>query len=351
MLANVSYCPVLHTRVAEIKALSQLPASSKDLILPLIVARPWPNANHLAHTWKKVAEAFGPRRFALDLDGFKRGATTDKLAGSEFDALFDVVGAHSNYYELVSSLEHAIPTLQLSAGGVPDLAGQIAYVDAIDQGLVLRLKFGQVAHPIELVRSVLALYPDTMVVIDLGWSPDLLSRELWASGVIAAISDIRPETELVVAGSSFPDTFDRIRDRGEFRANERVVFDNLVRRHNAVALTYGDWGSTREPRDGTVMRTVPRIDLPLSREWISFRRDGAEDYPDIARRVVKDPLWPKDLNIWGTYAIRSTAESLPGAITGTAAAAAARVNIHLHRQATFGIPGAIQDGDEPYTDD
>lgn len=351
MLANVSYCPVLHTRVAEIKALSQLPTSSKDLLLPLIVARPWPNANQLAHTWKKIADAFGPRRFALDLDLFKRGAATERLAGAQFDALFDGEDGHRRYYDLVGSLEHAIPTLQLSGGVAAALDRQLEHVDEIDQGLVLRLRFGHVTQPLELVERVLRLFPDVMILIDLGWSTDLLSRELWASGIIAMIADLRPETELVLAGSSFPDTFDRIQGRGEFLASERVVFDNLVRRHNAVALTYGDWGSTREPKDGSIMRTVPRIDLPMTREWLTFRRTGLEDYPDIAKRVVADPLWPKDLKIWGTYLIESTADSLPGAITGTAAAAAARVNIHLHRQATFGLAGVVGDSDEPYTDD
>ncbi len=74
MLEQFPYCPALHSRVAEIKALSKLPAATKDRLFPLIIARPWPNAKHLDRTWEKVGEAMGNRRYALDLDRTKRNS-------------------------------------------------------------------------------------------------------------------------------------------------------------------------------------------------------------------------------------------------------------------------------------
>ena len=137
--------------------------------------------------------------------------------------------------------------------------------------------------------------------------------------------------------------------------NERALYNNLVRRHNAATLIYGDWGSTRPPSDPVPMKNIPRIDLPTPRQWISFRRDSEldddEDYSDIAKRVVADNEWPTDLNIWGTYTINWTAEGEPGAIRIPYTAAAARINIHLHRQAFFGVDGIHVDGDEPFTDE
>lgn len=103
------------------------------------------------------------------------------------------------------------------------------------------------------------------------------------------------------------------------------------------------------------MKNIPRIDLPENNDWIAFRRDrdlnANEDYDEIAKRVMADPSWPNDLGIWGTYTIECTAQGLPGAIRSPAVAAAARINIHLHRQAYFGAANITGDGEEPFSDD
>lgn len=349
MLAGKTYCPILHTRVAELKGLEQLPDSSKDLLFPIIVARPWPNAKKLEKTWEKIAAAFGERRFGLDLDHFMRTPRSDKDAAQEFAALFDPAGGYANYYEQVAKLPFAIPVLQLTNGQIPDLDEQAAHIRAINQGAVLRVTRGSGPHANVVALQVLEAIPDLLVVVDIGWDKDLLSQELWASGIIAAVSDSSPGIEIVVAGSSFPDAFKPLA-RAEVLAQERAVFEALTRRHNAITLTYGDWGSTRAPREPSPMRIVKRIDLPLSREWICFRDEGLEDYEQIARRVTSDHAWPTELNIWGTYLIEGTAEGIPGGIRGQAAAAAARINIHLYRQAYFGEPTAVGDGDEPFED-
>lgn len=349
MLEGKTYCPVLHTRVAEMKALQMLSPTTKDLIFPLIVARPWPNARKLENTWKKIEDCLGNRRFGLYLDPFKRGSVKAD-AGREFDALFDSRRGFEKYYGVVNELAFAIPVLQYEHGTVPELARQCEAAESIGRGAILRLHMGHVTNPIADLTEVHRHLDDVVVWVDLGWGSDLLHRELWASRILEQIGRDNPDSEVVVSGSSFPASFDRT-DRDVARALEREVHDNLVRRHNAVRVTYGDWGSTRAPQDPTPMRIVKRIDLPNSREWIYFKDDGAETYQDIAERVLADPAWPKGLGVWGTYVIESTAEDIPGSIRGQAAAAAARVNIHLHQQAHFGNPAGEASGDEPFTDE
>jgi hypothetical protein len=99
------------------------------------------------------------------------------------------------------------------------------------------------------------------------------------------------------------------------------------------------------------MKIVKRIDLPIPRDWVFFKDTGDESYQDLAERVRTDPAWREIPEVWGTYLIDNTAEDLPGSIKGQAAAAAARVNIHMHRQAHFDNPLASPRGDEPFTDD
>jgi hypothetical protein len=320
-------------------------------MLPIIVGRPWPNANRLNRTWEKVHDALGDRPYALDLDPTRRNSGSPKEAAGEFDSLFDVSEGCVSYYDLIATLKNAIPVLRIQGGEAPALQEQLDCVNALDKGLVLRLKYNEVTRPIDLASQVMQATDDLAVVIDAGWSPDLLGREAWATGIIQALTDLQPEVELVVCGSSFPDSFTSVGDRGTISVHERSLFDGLVRRHNAAALTYGDWGSTRPPSvDSVPMRNVPRIDLPDRRRWICFRREAAEGYPEVAARVVDDEDWPDELEIWGTYMIRSTAEALPGSIRSAGTAAAARINIHLHRQVHFDAAQLIGEGDEPFVD-
>jgi hypothetical protein len=277
------------------------------------------------------------------------GSGSSREAAQDFDALFAVEDGFANYYAQVEALDHAVPVLQIRANQVANLEAQLEHVDRIDRGCVLRLRHDLQDRANTEVRRVLESHPDTLVYLDLGWTRDLIARELWASTVLATVADQQPESEVVVSASTFPDSFrPRVRDVEVF--SERGLFDALSRRHNALSLTYGDWGSTRAPRESSPMRLVRRIDLPLTREWIFFRDSGDEDYADIARRVVGDSAWPSELNIWGTYVIQGTAEGVPGSIRGQAAAAAARVNIHLHRQAHFGEVALSGDEDVPFVD-
>ncbi|WP_336969239.1 beta family protein [Brevundimonas aurantiaca] len=349
MLEGKTYCPVLHARVAEMKALQMLDSATKDLIFPLIVARPWPNAKFLKKTWEKITEAFGDRRFALDLDPFKYG-TVNGEAGEEFDALFDGRGGFERYYNAVENLDFAVPVVQFEDQAIRELDRQIQHIEQIGRGAVLRIQRGRVADPIRSLDSMAAYVDDIVVWVDLGWTRDLLQLQVWASQIVEHVGRIRPETEVVFSGSSFPASFDQT-ERASIKAYERDIYDALVRANNAVNIRYGDWGSTRAPQHPKPMKIVKRIDLPVTRDWIYFKDGGAESYQDIAERVIADPSWPSNLHIWGTYVIEGTAEDVPGSIRGQAAAAAARVNIHLHQQAHYGGALDATVADEPFTDD
>ncbi len=347
MLENVRYCPILHARVAEVKALLQLSSETKDRLFPTIVWRPWPNARALGRTADKVSIAFPQRSFALDLDQTKRGASATP-AGREFDRLFDPEDGYANYYDFLEAVAGAVPVLRPPP---IQLARQLERIERLDRGVVVRIEFGAASEMIDAARALSENSPDVAVFVDAGWSRDLLGRELWASSIIQSITEVRPEIEIVVSGSSFPDTFSGVRGRGRIPVVERTLHTNLVRRHNAATLIYGDWGSTRPPvATAGPMRNIPRIDLPFQAEWVCWRQEADEGYPELAQRLVNDADWPAELAIWGTYLISCTAERLPGGIRSPGTAAAARINIHLHRQAYVGeaqIPG---DPEEIYVD-
>ena len=355
MLQNISYCPTLLSRIAEIKAFGQLPSLTKDRMLPLFVARPWPNAKHAEATWEKIGEALGNRRFGLDIDRFQQFGRSGKPATMTFQSLSDSGGGFLGYYNAVASFQYAIPVLRILGGVALELDLQQYNIDRLDRGVIVRIELGNCQNPFSLADNVLKRFKDLTFIIDTGWSRDILSREVWASKLVEYIARRKPEIEMVVSGSSFPNSFVDFGKRRATRVDERVLFGNLTRAHNPAILVYGDWGSTRPPAAPVPMKNVPRIDLPTRSEWISFRRDpnlsNEEGYREIAERVIDDPSWPDKLNIWGTYTIDWTAKGEPGAIRGSATAAAARINIHLHRQAFFEGNDLLSDGDEPFTDD
>lgn len=357
MLETATYCPLLHARVAEVKALAQLPAATKDLLFPVLVARPWPNAKQLSLTWDRLAAAFEGRRFALDLDRTRHGHSSDKPAAAEFNALFAPDGAYANYYSAVEAFQGAVPVLRANSDGVSHLEAQLGRAETLNRGLFVRLEYGFTRSPLSIVDALIEhSIQDLVLYIDAGWSRELLLREAWATAIVEKVASSGIVAEVVLCGSSFPDTFEGVGLRGEIQVKERKLYADIVRRFNAPPLKYGDWGSTRAPAlDSTPMTPRARIDLPLPEVWLAFRgernEEEVEDYQSIATRLVADRSWPTDLNIWGTYMIQSTVEQAPGCISSPAAAAAARINIHMHRQAYFEAPVAASDADEPFTDD
>jgi len=306
----------------------------------------------VAVTWQRIKEAFGSRGFALDLDRACYGGSAREPAQSQFDELFESENAFQKYFDAIRSIENAIPVIRDGADGLAQIKGQLAHIEKIDRGCVVHIQYGRPELWVEFLREIFENTEDVSIFINAGWNPSILVRELWISGIISTITEMNPATEIVVSGSSFPDSFSDIGKRGENLILERVLYANLVRRHNAATLIYGDWGSARPPSPPTPMTIVPRLDVPMSSEWVSFRRSGAEEYSDIAERIMADAVWAKSPDIWGKYAIEATAGELPGAVKNPESASAVRINLHLHRQAQFGGPGAeMGDIEEPYTDD
>lgn len=347
LIENALYCPILHTRVAETKALGQLATPVKDRIWPVFVARPWPNAKHLDRTWDKLEEAFSKRPFALDLDRSFGGGATE--AGTEFRRLLDPTGGYKAYYELLAQIPFAAPVLQPSADALT-LQRQLERAGGLDRGVVVRARFSSSGNLPLIIETLKGLDIDAVFVVDAEWARDLLVREAWVEQSVRRIVSDLPQVEVAASGSSFPSSFVDVGRRKAFRVEERILHATVQRGINAARVVYSDWGSTRPPAPATPMTSKPRLDLSLVDQWISFRQEGAEQYRELANRMIEDPLWPQKTQTWGTYQYVITAENLPGAIKSPIAAAAARINLHLHRQATTGAPGAATDDIEPYED-
>jgi hypothetical protein len=351
MLEGRTYVPLLHARLAEMRALRELPTSTKNLIFPVIKIRPWLNAKQLQKVFQVIADGFGDRAFGLDLDRKKFDPQSVKQAHQEFAKLFDSEDGYAAYYGCVAEAANRIPVLRRN-GNTPELERQLDHVVELDRGVVCRIEVDQPGDYIQVAQAFAARAIENVVfVMDGGWRLDVLNQAAGATILTNGVLDVSEEFEIVVAGSSFPNAFADMGDRAEFPINERILFQSVRQNINRGNLYYGDWGSTRPPTDPVPMTNVPRIDMARRENWTAWRSEGGESYADIAQRVLADQIWTGDTSLWGAYMIASTAQGLDPAIRAPAMAAAVRVNFHMNVQARFDAPDGLVIEDEPVGED
>lgn len=350
MLQGRTYVPMLHGRLAEMRALKELPNDTKNMIFPIIKARPWLGAKSLDKMWETIENALGPRTFGLDLDASKLLLMDQRPAYLEFAALFDPSNGFNNYYDLVSELDRAVPVLR--TGGDMQVPAQLDFIENLGRGLIVYvdvtapIDVGQVAEQCN-VRNL----ENVVFAFDCGWGVDILQRAARCVGLINSALAHNEDYEIVVGASSFPNSFVNMGDTFNLPIVERQLFQAVRQGINIGEIYYGDWGSTRPPADAVPMKNVPRIDTAMRTNWRCWRSDGEETYQDIAQRALIDDSWAGNLGIWGEYMIEATAEGAAVAIKAPAMAAAARVNIHMHVQAHYDNPEGLVVGDEPVGDD
>jgi hypothetical protein len=363
MFEAATYSPLLHTRQSEVRGLRELPDSTKDLLFPVFVLRPWPRAKSIEMAFEKILEAMGGRPFGLDLESDFPTADQSKPAEVEFDELRSPDICFSAYFEKVAQIEGAVPVLRLT-DDIECLKRQIDRMAEISRGGFVRIRQSDL-HFVPTVLEAIADIPanDFSIFIDAEWRQDVLLQSNWVLIAAQTFFDQEPERAIIICGSSFPNSFDKMGLSKEFAINERLLFD-IIRMNLNAKLIYGDWASTRPPSyDNQIKRTVPRIDIAQSSHWPVFRSqkiiredDDGDDYNDretykeVVDRLISSPYWDDVPEIWGRYALLCTSEDLSTSIKSPQTAAAVGVNLHMHVQAHYSTPQLLNATDDPYFD-
>jgi len=156
---------------------------------------------------------------------------------------------------------------------------------------------------------------------------------------------------VAVSCTSFPTDFT------SFDGTDVLAFTNReliaqVQQTTNQRVVYGDWGTTRPRNYGQPRQPRNRIDYPTDTSWVFARdRDKSVDFQEAAQRITGSPYWSGKLGIWGEQRIEVTAAGQAFAIDSMPKMYAARINIHIHRQAFYGhlpLPEAL---DEEWSDD
>ncbi|WP_454597090.1 beta family protein [Qipengyuania sp. SM2507] len=352
MFQGLDYVPLLHARLAEIRALEGLEEVTKRRIFPVIRVRPWFNARSIDRAYEVVEAAVGDAVYGFDLDRTRNDPNSDRAAVREFSLLFDHNHGYERYYNVVSEGQYRVPVFRDIYLADPQIAIQVDHASQIDRGLIVRVPVEQPGSYLSVCRQCLESgLNNTAFVFDCGWRQDALQLAGVAVGLINSLLDITEEFEVSVAASTFPDSFANQGARFSRQISEIQLFDEVRGQLNRGNLTYGDWGSTRAPSEGGFARTRPRIDMADDHNWMFWRSDGEETYADVCTRVVNDPLWDGNLDAWGKFLIQSTADQEGTLIRSPVMAAAARVNLHLIAQAHRNDPEGYRTPDTPVGSD
>ena len=82
-----------------------------------------------------------------------------------------------------------------------------------------------------------------------------------------------------------------------------------------------------------------RVDYPTEEAWLIARNKEDEwGFRKAAQAIVNSSEWDGNLGIWGEEMIQNTTINEELGINTPQKNVAARVNIHLHRQAFYGRP-------------
>tara|TARA_R110002126_G_scaffold52897_35_gene143499 strand:- start:1651 stop:2622 length:972 start_codon:yes stop_codon:yes gene_type:complete len=323
-------------------------------MVPIILLAPWASSRSLEKALERVEKAFPRRRFFLDIDRDYAPTNLDSPAQMQWLELRNPSNQFAAWRDFLVDYPLVMPCLQLEEQTKEDISRQIENTQRQEREFCLRIELQRM--PQNLNAAIEALVDigtaDFTVVIEGGWVRDPLMMYTQADGLISGVlANLDGRVPIAVSCTSAPKTFQDITGVEETPFSNHDLLDQIRRNTNREIVIYGDWGSTRPREDGFGRTPLPRIDYPTDDAWyIARNRDEGWDYQRAAQSIVNSPAWDGSLGIWGEEMIQVTTVNPEFAIDTPPKNVAARVNIHLHRQALYGSDISGIDLDEDWVD-
>jgi hypothetical protein len=349
-----TYVPTLAIRASEMNGLEYLPGLTKNRLFPLFLLAPWANAKLLSKAMERIERAYPRRPFFLDVDRDYVPTNPDSPAQAEWLALRNPENRFNAWWQFWIDYPNAIPCLQLEGQNREDIALQIGDIQSQGREFCLRIELSRRPRNIGTIVDVLRDIgtADYTVVLEAGWVADPLMTYVQFHGLISGvIAPLDGRIPVVVSCTSMPKQYHVMSGIVEVPFSNHQLLTQLRKSTNREVILYGDWGSTKPRDDGFGRTPLPRIDYPSNDAWYIARdKDKNWDYSDAATAIVKSDAWDGSLGIWGEQMIDLTASDPQFAIDTPQKNVAARVNIHLHRQALYGSEISGINLDEPWVD-
>jgi hypothetical protein len=351
---NGTYIPTLAIRASEMNGLEFLPGLTKDRMLPVFLLAPWGSARALEKAMERIERAYPRRPFFMDFDRDYIPSNPDGPAQQEWLDLQNSEDRFDNWWNFWTEQENLLPALQFEGQDKDELVLQIRDIQEQEREFCVRIELGRMPRNLGVVIEALVEVgtADYTVIIEGGWVSDPLDMYARAHGLVdGAFEVLDGRIPIVVSCTSIPKGFHLMEGVTNNPFSNHDLLDQMRRNTNREILLYGDWGSTKPRERGFGRTPLPRIDYPLESSWqIARHKDEEWDFQDAALAIVNSPFWDGDLGVWGEQMIESTTVEPEFAIDTPQKNVAARVNIHLHRQALFGDQISGLDLDEDWID-
>ncbi len=339
------YVPTLAIRASELNALEQLPAATKDRMRPVFLLAPWATAKTLQKAMERIEKAYPKRPYFLDLDRDYLIPNPPNEVQQELSVLYDSANAYESWWGFVRKFPNAQPCIQLHQQTEAELLIQIQFAQELGREFCVRIEHNRVPDNLNNLVNILNNIgtADYAIVLEGGWTEDPLTLSVWFLGVLTGtLNAIDASVPIVISCTSMPRGFTDIETHKSIPFLNRELVLQVAAQTNRNVVLYGDWGSTRPRlRQGGGQRPIDRIDYPTQNSWFIARDKEADwTFKEAAQEVINQSgVWDGGLNIWGEHMIAQTAINPAFAINTPQKNVAARVNIHLHLQAFFGVDG------------
>lgn len=343
VLENKNYVPTLAIRASEMNGLEFLPGATKERMTPCVLLAPWANASTLQKAIERIERAFRNQNYFLDIDRDYEFTNLESAPQQELMSLLSPSNSFENWCRFVVEHNFIWPCVQTRGQTEQGIRTQIERFQEAGRAYCMRIFMHRIPDNISDVVSAFAASgaADYAIILEGGWTRDSLSLFAWFDGIIGGVlQNIDASVPIVLSCTSMPKLFTEY-DGGvnQVNFNNRILLDQIrQRRSNRLRIIYGDWGSTR-PREpgGFASRPIDRVDYPIQMAWNIARNKTLNwDFRQAAQAIVGRPDWDGNLGIWGEEQILNTTISPALGIDTPQKNVAARVNIHLHRQAFYG---------------
>ncbi|MDP3196140.1 beta family protein [Tabrizicola sp.] len=342
VLENKTYVPTLAIRASEMNGLEFLPGATKERMAPCILLAPWANSSSLQKSLDRVEKALRHQNYFLDIDRDYEFTNMESGPQQELVALLNPANAFENWCNFVVEQKWVWPCVQTRGQSEADIRTQIERFQEAERTYCMRIFMNRMPGNMAEVVSAFAASgaADYVILLEGGWVQDPLSLAVWFDGMIGGhLQAIDANVPIVLSCTSMPKLFTDF-DGGinQVPFGNRVLLDQIRQRWaNRARIIYGDWGSTR-PREpgGFASRPLDRVDYPTQSAWdISRNKSQGWGFKRAAQEIVDSADWDGNLGIWGEVQIVNTTISPALGIDTPQKNVAARVNIHLHRQAFY----------------
>ena len=345
LLEAITYLPCIRSRQAEIRGYSELRPATKAALHPIVSLGKLGRVGEARRVLETIESRIG--HCFLDLN-LMPGQGCDEL-----DTLYNPENNFRQWREFAASCQGVVPVALMREDATErHFLRQVLSIEQEYQAVVIRTR--RPSRDLPALSAALGAVEDVnnvLFVLDFGYVRAALDpKATEARRVITALRSIDPAARIAVVGSSYPRSVAAFGDRsGTLEIVERDLHLDIG--GNEVAV-YGDHASIYpEPYEPSISRWVPRIDYCLDDNWKwQRRREDEGGFVRCAQEITASADWDSDFasEVWGAMKIAETAQgAVPPGFGSPANWIAARVNMHIERQASAFSGGATE---TPYDD-